>query len=614
MPSFDDGKGGGAGDGSGTYDYTGGGWRVAQERPWVVGLGSLPPPPAQQEGMEGEASVQSVDPSDLLDRVNIEPPAIVSVDGADYGDDLAVLALRMDALTVINAWDASDGSNLHDPKMGLFLPNFDGAYHSYIYEVRYSSDREFSLPKPDFGGTAIDATEVDVAYMRIHIPSFEQWEDMEWLGVVLVMEGGTSSSGAVHDSETDEDEPSRLLRSMLASGASWVPGIATPLNDPAQPFHFRSGDRMVTVTFNYPGRGELRQGLLSEGAADFEGDSPSNITGQDYAGEMTLAATEAVARVLLAIVEELRESWSDSFSVARHGALGSSGVRLVVCSNSWGLNPASRWIANTTIPVHALIDWEGPTDGAEAVKVTEAYDPYQLSNDPLPTYLTIEAFEQWALGGDKGFLFWFRPPHPDSFGSPLLSAAQDPFPDDWSTFLVSLRAVDPLWATMWEDRYQRSYSFFPLVDQLVDYWEEREAVRWLPEVTAKGTVYVRIQSNVDHNQPNHLRQRHAIKALNAAYSGDGSLVYRVDPDYWLDANRFLLDDASPRQVDLEYEVIAPDEATDDGAWLLDFDFWPRVALERVWAVHVDMVRWVMDRNFAGPAASRGVTWRLSERG
>ena len=238
--------------------------------------------------------------------------------------------------------------------------------------------------------------------------------------------------------------------SYLASGYPY------PEDRPALANYFRPGNPMVVAAFNYPGRGKLllSSDLRATGAPDFMGDTPGNTTGQDYGGELSFDAAEAVAGVLLGIVEDLQRQWSEHPALT--GSLGSLGHRLIACSSSWGLNPASRWVANTEHSVHALVDWEGPTDSSEFGMVSEAYNPYGDSGGPVAKELTAEVYMNWAVLNPENFQFWFRPPDPSLLATSLLSISV--LPSDWSSFVSQLRhkqgnAV----ATMWEDRYQQPY-------------------------------------------------------------------------------------------------------------------------------------------------------------
>lgn len=608
------GKGGGAGTGSMSYDFTGGGWRVSPNRPRVVdGRYQPPPPPPPEDGEEGEEE-------DEIDIIVVGPtwPVLEPPDEVEATDDAGAVIATATLQEEQEAWDASDTAILNESEDGLTveaLDNFSGHYKSYLYEVSYSSDTEASLPRPDsFGTTTEDTDSGDITYMRVHIPQdFFASGNPDWLGVVLFMQGGTSDTGAVADEEFREDEPSRLMRSYLASGLSYP----YPLRDPTEttiPYYFRPGPPMIVATFNYPGRGNASRGVQAEGASDFVCDTPSNGTGQDYAGEMTFAATEAVVAVLLEIVEDIRDQWLDSAFSRIYGPLGTNGARLIVCTSSWGLNPAARWIANTSldVQVHALVDWEGPTDSAEALIVTTDYDPYTPLDTGLPPELTSTVFERWAVGNTKSFPHWFRPPHP------LLFA--DALPTNWSTFVWALaRGYDPgrdgrdwwisqsapirfvpgLISDMWDERYNDTYSSGdPLHVQLVDFWEPREAITWLADVTAQRTAYVRIQGRDDHNQPLHMLQRHAIKALNAAFSGypSVSLAYYADEaNYWQDANGYLLDTAQPSQVATSFDVANP-QPTVVGDWGNE-EFWPDVFEGKAWSVQVDLIRWALETTF-----------------
>ena len=279
-----------------------------------------------------------------------------------------------------------------------------------------------------------------------------------------------------------------------------------------------------------------------------------------------------------------------------------------MASRSWGLNPASRWIANTEVSVHALVDREGPTDSAEALGVTDAYNPYDDPVGPLDPELTVEVFMDWAVGDRGGFLFWFRPPELSLFAT---SQYPSVLPWDWSSFMSRLDSQQGRWvAVMWRDRYQQSYPRVgsdSLESQVDSFWSDRVALRWLPEVAARQTAYVRIQSRFDHVQPDHMYQRHAIKALNAAFEGCEQHVYYAGAlgDYWVDILRGQ--NATPDRVTSAFDIDRPFVDTGCGAWGDCEKFWPNLLSHMAWGTEVDLVRWTVQTSFFWRSGRSGTT-------
>jgi hypothetical protein len=601
------GKGGGSGTGTTSYDFTEGGWRVADGRPSVIHGGSPPIPLPLPLDIYAAREIDDLTIIGGINRVIHAPLEDIEVDPASFGDDMAVRAELLGSYTATRAW-TPNAETLEEDAMADVLPSFDGSYCSYVYKVTFSCDVEAALPKPSLGATAMNPGGEYQVYMRVHIPVFWANADIEWLGVVLFMEGGIDAHGAVRREEKLEDENSRLLRSYLAAGFDYPANVVDPLED-SVPYYFRPGNKMVVATFNYPGRGT---DFPLDGALDFVHDSPTNMYGQDYAGEQTLFATEAVARVLLTIVDDLRERWNDQLVAQTFGGtLGSEGYRFVVCTSSWGLNPAARWIYATNIHVHALIDWEGPTDSAEALIVTDFYDPYGLDDEISETELTLDVFQDWAVQNYTSFPHWFRPPNPMLF-------SDDEWPVDWDEFVARLAdgydssSQDPRnwWerdaaniAAMWDWRFNGQYSGTSCEEQLGEFWEPREAITWLRSITnEKGTAYIRIQGKIDHNQPEHMRNRHAAKALAAAYDGDQDLAFFADPTYWECVNDDRDAAAEPRQMDRVFDLENPD-ATDPDCWFYP-DFWPEINVGKVWCVQLDLVRWAVETDFGGSRSTR----------
>jgi hypothetical protein len=465
---------------------------------------------------------------------------------------------------------------------------FGGLYKTYVYELQFMAPTENALPQPVvFSGASFEEPEEHAysTFMRIHIPEFTYAADYERLGVVLLMVGGTGLSQAQDAVVRDEAEApvdQKWLMSVLASGLSHPTVYSIdqewPKDAQGTPF-FRDGDPMIVVTFSYPGRGTNYPG---SGAPDFIGDTLANAAGQDHAGVLTNAATEAVVDATLEIVEYIKDNWTGS------GDLGVFGNRLVVCSWSWGSYPAARWVATTAHDVHALVDYEGPCDSEEAASF--AYNPFGVSatsldlpEGDLPDGLPQELldFDVWAA--------WYQE-NPDHFVCrPPVSTLGD-LPSSWASFAAGI--VDrPSLSAWWIARYDAPRHIPALVDQLATFWVEREPVWRLPNLLAKQVAYVRIQCEEDHFQPPWMFQRHAVKSLNAAYSAvlTNNVFYTDEIGY----AAYLRSEGpiSPANWSIGYD---PDDSSQDWA---TSRFWAVLDTENRWGIAVDLVRWSVEETF-----------------
>jgi len=532
------------------------------------------------------------------------PPATIAAVSPDVGDmSWSGRRACFDApeqIVVGNVVAEREGRPAEAPWNSLF----DGRYLSFVYKVDFSGPKEQSRPTEDYS-RSMDSHDC-TTYMRIHVPCFLLNTDLAHLGVALFMTGGKGteeghSSVRLNDADVGLVDQ-KWLMSVLASGLTH-PGLGDPLVTVGEDVnYFRPSDPMVAVTFNYPGRGVVD--YPADGAPYFVNDTMENTTGQDHAGALTAAATEAVVAVTLEIVEQLRAGW------AGPGQLGSLGHRLVVCSWSWGAYPATRWVASTDHDVHAYVDYEGPSDSEDSV--SRAYNPFNVTavelgrtaGDPpdgLPSQLDFDAWADWYH--DYPDYFLCRPPRP------LL----DELPMDWTDFADGI-AAGPIprfalgeWASRiglrswWLQRYDQVFSP-PLEDQLETFWAEREPTEWLPELYARHMAYVRVQSDVDHFQPPWMFQRHAVKALNAALSSSYGHVYYTDFDYGDDMSWGTL--ASPAAWSSTLSTSGskpdPDDSSEDWA---GGKFWAELGkpedgrVPGAWGTVVDIVRWTADQSF-----------------
>ncbi len=536
-------------------------------------------------------------------RVCMVPPRVINAGWLEDNDADIVNGKRMGAINQdsgpddVVGWQALRRDDLNSDE----LPWSDTfrepvMYTSYIYKVRYHSTEEDSLPVaggsgPDISAPSdhskVDDEQVFATYMRISVPCWETEEQHDRLDVMLYVQGGSGEkedikAGVVEFEEAAQD--ANELVSYAASGMSWYGG-------PNMGYRFREGDPMVTVLFNLPGRGIQREdgrSFEADGAPAFVWDTPGNDTGQDYAGSQTVDAMDAVMDVTLEILDALREDWSGQ------DELGPDGNRLVVATSSCGLNPGSRWVAETAHDVHALEDWEGPTDALEIIKLTDLINPFNIpaggregdpESDDLPEELDFATWERWAQGTplDAKFTFFFRP----------TMDVVDELPLDQSSILALLED-DPNVGEYWSHMYAPGrYDSDRYAEEQAEFWRHREAKHNLPRLWAQDTAYVRIQSNSDHAQPAWLLQRHAIKALNAAYDeGANEHVYFTDGVYVDTMADSAAEPLPPYRVQASYDVADPDGVN---PWR---EIWGELDRGEVWGTQLDMVRWALEQDFA----------------
>jgi hypothetical protein len=493
---------------------------------------------------------------------------------ADHEDIYSVW--RPSALQVV-----SDGATLQR----LSSDEHD-RYISWLYMVRYR-----------YLGKSVKT------FMRIDIPRFSQRSLLmhPYLPVVLVVDGGTNEWGAVRRTERSYAE--YRLTSSLASSS----------NDTGEmPFYYRDGDPMVAISFTQPGRGGVGEygvvehidGVILKASPDpsYVDKTPDNTEGQDCAGDMTMAAMDAVMASAKAILEDMIDSAGAARAIAD--------LRIVVTSMSFGLASAARWISrqDTTsgLRIHALVDWEGPASSLDITLASLCTDPFGLSDhaeEPPPwevelasepSYSTWSRWfgGEWCAGETYPDTFFFRPPLSvlaQLSGSESALGSSEPI------------ASDPRTARYWEAFYGPSAWSPTMRGALSRFWQEREPVENLQSLTCP---YIRIQAEYDHIQPDWLKQRHAIKALNAAmlsgqkvyFAGDNYYERRRDtptpPDLLVTAFDDLDYRAWPAWIPIPKEWTNPNTGTplDPESWS---EAWPGLKYLFV----LDLVRWAMEEVF-----------------
>jgi len=92
-------------------------------------------------------------------------------------------------------------------------------------------------------------------------------------------------------------------------------------------------------------------------------------------------------------------------------------------------------------------------------------------------------------------------------------------------------------------------------------------------------------------------QRHAIKALNAAFDGYEQHVYYagLTGAYWDDIDNAL--DATPAKMTSAFDIDNPLPAEGSGSWGDCEAFWPELDRDMAWGTQVDLVRWAVQTSF-----------------
>ncbi len=422
-----------------------------------------------------------------------------------------------------------------------------GFYRSHVYRVSYQHQEQ-----------------AQHTYLRLDLPCLPggvlSSGQRPQLGMVLVVEGGGGLSQQLAVREDSRLEGQRDVIIQLASGS--------PNTDETVDW-YRAGGAMVVATPTQPGRGLEAEGLLATGLEDipsagFPWHTPSNEHGQDYGGTLSVQALEAVAAVQHAVVQDL---------MAKEEALAGVPTRLVVFSASNGLALAARWVVSTERQVHALVDFEGPTDGMEQTKGSWTIDPFGLSGEDLPA---TPSWEAWAAAFGSGIdTYYFRPP------PAMLSL----LPDEATLFEDSqiARNHTDFWLRWYgEPAYQRD----TLASEQAAFWSDREATPWLAQLHDVRCAYVRLQKLTDHAMPDWLMQRHAVRAMNAAWA-DGAHPHV----YWTDVQSYqsavvAREDGTPARFD---------SAQDEDAWEVYREWWPDRRLG--WTLQLDLVRWAVAEDF-----------------
>ncbi len=496
-------------------------------------------------------------------------------------------------------------------------------YLTRIYSLRFYYDEEdgsysvyntcFRINLPwDYGGDTSGATEGvphEFGFARIGI------------ALLVTGSGGTGvlceeQHGAI-DIETDDD-----IAALLAMGAVpyWSVYDRNALG--------RRGSPMVAVTFNRPSRGEegtlpdgrgTRYNTRADGVAAYQNYAMEN-EGDDDGGPETTVLIEAVMQAVLEIVED---TYGGLFFSSRR-------TRVIASSFSNGAVGAARWIRYTSVPVHAFVDAEGPSDSVEKTMATECFDIFgEYGHHPaMPVTLGAETWAEAAtarafLAANASAHYGDRRAFRDKFGPALRGTNLPPVvvAEDWldayrsasrtGPVVFATRDVDypadidgyngKLYGTASERRLKDALirgafghgansALGPVegyVADVLDYWAERTLEDHLAALHS-DCIYVRINAKFDHVQPRHYLNRHAVRAVVAAQSAMTG-VCMADQDYWAamqaagDAGADPTAASSYASLDYDRESVIR-------------DIWPDFVVDSHRNhVRVDLMRWAYDQ-------------------
>ncbi|MBM4368322.1 MAG: hypothetical protein FJ102_19065 [Deltaproteobacteria bacterium] len=343
----------------------------------------------------------------------------------------------------------------------------------------------------------------------------------------------------------------------------------------------RDGDPMITMLFLGPGRGDgsdcgLPGVTLSSSGDPTVADTPSNTTGDDYYGEMSLAAFTAAVRAARDIVDEY------------YG--GNVEPALIVVSHSDGITLASQYVARNGDAI-VLIDVEGPTDALEKTVATECFDPFG-------TFVPMGACAVATLPGTLDYATWSacRSLDQQCGSSAFFERAWERFfrPPDEPPLLASIRAAylgappfadaDQVLHEPYDPLNAIEFDWGSVLDgTVVSFWEQISAINFLPR---RRVPYVRAGCWRDHAQPDHYLGRHNTRALMAAArSGQAS-----------PADLFWLPDAEGDPVRFSTSGYDPDSAV--GQLPLAANCEPGGSRSGS-TIEVDLARWAFQAWLAG---------------
>lgn len=390
-------------------------------------------------------------------------------------------------------------------------------YRCLFYSVRFSH-----------GGVEYET------WMRIHLPNLSRWTSSSTsVGVVLFVDGGMGTEYVDLPEEVFDQataDPNFKPAALLASGL--------PMNGTSSAY------QMYTVDFTKPGCGGAMKSFLGEYFDAHKGYyatgdaslpvTPQNTKQADYCGPLTRVAMDAVMIAAATLIQEHERLYG--FDREK---------KLILSSYSNGLAAASHWmlehatILDRLYTFHALVDIEGPSDSFEQCGAASAFNtahPYSGGDFAtwLSTAFTYEEWFAWLLTTPVAD-YWMHPPRAENISGGF-PADMSVTRSEWA-LMVRDAGKSTAWWTQWQAvcAYHGGSSdeAAPVAADLDSFYDAREPILALPGLVEAGIGYIRIQGAGDHAQPVDLKNRHAIKNLNAAYSGGKDIVYYVDSTHLL---------------------------------------------------------------------------------
>lgn len=458
-------------------------------------------------------------------------------------------------------------------------------------------------------------------YLRINIPEDYADYDGSNIGIVVFVNGAGGDGVTPAEGDGDND----ILAGYLAAKTDLLdPTTTNTFGRPASDVSAASG-LLITVAFNLPGYGE--GAYVATGAPYFNAHpSPSNQTGADHHGTLSLRTMDAVVCAARTIVEALFSDVNTRYFIIIHSF--SCGV---ITASRWIAEQADEWRSGLPVlpwpgqgpfgekpvegtdyhKVHAFIESEGPMDSTEITASTYcfSYFSYGMLGEPTVTKSDWEAdpYTPWwncytnylaaNNTGDKfktGWNDYYVPPYEvaeylysqwvaakaDGIVRETLVSAFGRIPTDCQvTNPQSAGYTTDLeyWGFWQEYRRSMNEGFFK---KIMAFWEERKAENYIKSMFT-DIIYVRINMQEDHVQPGWYINRHAARAVYAAYSVAGiEKTYLADYDYYNNNINNAL--TEPTSASVYSTIDIEDWAT--------FPRWPDGSVPR-WVVEGDALRW-----------------------
>ncbi|MBM4369246.1 MAG: hypothetical protein FJ102_23745 [Deltaproteobacteria bacterium] len=366
------------------------------------------------------------------------------------------------------------------------------------------------------------AGEMAQCFIRLGLPNDVSGD----VGFAALIVGGDSSDVRCHEPTPTKQQPLQYDKAVAGHPFPFHAAAAAVLTTGASYQALSSAPPMITMLFLGPGRGEGMVcdspsfPLRSTGDPEIP-DTPANTTGDDYYGEMSLAAFTASIHAAREIVAAYYE--------------GTVTPKLIIVTHSDGITLGAQFVAQDASAI-ALVDVEGPVDSLEKTVATECFDLLGAF-DPGPGCATQ------ALPRELDYATWsactgLSDTDDDTLpeycgGHALFEAAWTRFfrPPDVGTLLEEISIYtafadilgDPesALAEPFDGAYTLEFDWYSVLGgEVASFWDGISAINFLPR---RRVPYIRAGCRRDHAQPDHYLGRHNTRALlAAARSGQAS--------------------------------------------------------------------------------------------